>query len=96
MPFAPAASHEDAEDVFACPLYRMLPEKLQEESRDKPFLWEYLHTLPVEQFGIPQYHETLNRGMGDLENPNLIYPVGGDCSFTSTRLPWTPATITSP
>ena len=54
----------------------MLPAELQDLSRKKPHLWDYLHRLPVEKIGVPQYHETLQRSLGDLPTPNLIYPVG--------------------
>jgi flagellar protein FlaI len=50
---------------------------LQEESKDKTHLLQYLHALPVEEVGIPQYVPKLDRNMGDLKNPNLIYPIKG-------------------
>jgi flagellar protein FlaI len=53
----------------------MLPETLQEESRSKTHLLEYLHALPVEKVGIPKYVPKLDRSMGGMKNPNLIYPV---------------------
>jgi len=53
----------------------MLPEKLRDESTARDHLKNYLHLLPIDQLGTPQYYETLNRSMGDLQNPNLIYPV---------------------
>ena len=42
-------------DTFDCPLSRMLPDPLQEQSREKPHLWSYLHGLPIEESGVPQY-----------------------------------------
>ncbi len=36
---------------------------------------DYLHVMPVEKVGIPSYSEELNRKMGDMKNPNLIYPI---------------------
>jgi flagellar protein FlaI len=56
-------------------MFRLLPPPLQEESKDKVHLLEYLHSLPVEEVGIPDYVPTLDRKMGDLKNPNLIYPI---------------------
>jgi flagellar protein FlaI len=53
----------------------MLPEQLQEESRSKTHLLEYLHALPVEKVGIPEYVPKLDRSMGGMKNPNLIYPI---------------------
>ena len=57
------------------PLFRQLPEALQEQSIDQDHLWEYLHTLPIEEIGVPAYHPRLSRNM-DLGNRNLIYPLG--------------------
>ena len=57
-------------------MFRMLPKNLRDVARTQAHLGEYLHLLPIEKIGVPEYHETLNRGMGDLPNPNLIYPVG--------------------
>jgi len=34
----------------------------------------------MEEFGVPQYVEKLERKMGDIEQPNIIYPVG-DATF---------------
>ena len=56
-------------------MFRLLPAPLQEESKDKLHLLEYLHALPVEEVGIPEYVPKLDRKMGDLQSPNLIYPI---------------------
>jgi len=63
--------------MIDCPMFRLLPPPLQEESKDKAHLLEYLHALPVEEVGIPQYFDKLDRKMGDMKNPNLIYPIKG-------------------
>ena len=77
LPFQTTKSHgHKGGDAFNCPMFRMLPKKLQKESKAKPHLWEYLHLLPLEELGVPEYYEELNRGMGDMAAPNLIYPVG--------------------
>ena len=75
-PFKQASGHSHNGDVSSCPVFRMLPQALQAESKEKQHLWDYLHTVPVDEIGVPQYHEALSRSMGDMENPNLIYPVG--------------------
>ena len=77
LPFSPAAAHRHKGDISSCPLYRVLPQKLREECKEKAHLWDYLHLLPIEKVGVPEYYETLTRGMSDMENRNLIYPVGG-------------------
>ena len=77
LPFSPAAAHKHKGDLSSCPLYRVLPQKLREECKEKAHLWDYLHLLPIEKVGVPEYYETLDRSMSDMENRNLIYPVGG-------------------
>ena len=58
-----------------CPAFRLLPEQLQEESKDKTHLLEYLHAMPLDDVGIPEFVPKLERSMGDIKNPNIIYPV---------------------
>ena len=40
-------------DPFACTLYKMLPEPMQEQTKEAVYPLEYLHMIPVNQFGIP-------------------------------------------
>ncbi len=58
-----------------CPAFRLLPPPLQEESKDKTHLLEYLHSMPMDEVGIPEFVPKLERSMSDLKNPNLIYPI---------------------
>lgn len=67
--------HRD-EDIRTCPLYRMLPPPLRAEAEQLPHLWHYLHGLPIDRIGVPEYHATLNRKLRDNKDPNLVYPVG--------------------
>ena len=76
LPYKETSEHRHKGNAFECSVFRMLPAELQDLSRKKPHLWDYLHRLPVEKIGVPQYHETLQRSLGDLPTPNLIYPVG--------------------
>ena len=76
LPFETTGQHGHGANSYKCPLFRMLPKELQDESKAKAHLWEYLHLLPIEKMGVPEYHSALNRDLGDLKNPNLIYPVG--------------------
>ena len=75
LPFSPPTGHSHGGGVVDCPMFRLLPPPLQEESKDKVHLLEYLHALPVEEVGIPDYVPKLDRTIGDLKNPNLIYPI---------------------
>jgi len=40
-------------------------------------LHEYLHWLPLDDIGIPDYYPKLSRNLRDLEERNLIYPTKG-------------------
>ena len=76
LPFTPTAeNHGHQGGMTDCPAFRLLPPPLQEESRDKALLLDYLHAMPLDEVGIPQFVPKLDRSMGDLKNPNLIYPV---------------------
>jgi archaeal flagellar protein FlaI len=78
LPFTPSDSHGHKGGLTDCPAFRLLPPPLQEESRSKVHLLEYLHALPVEEVGIPEFVPKLDRSMGGMKNPNLIYPIKGD------------------
>ena len=54
----------------------MLPKPVQEVTRESVHLLEYMHMVPIEEMGIPEYYPELTRKMGDLKEPNVIYPVG--------------------
>ena len=78
LPFEIESSDEAHNgDPFSCSLFKMLPEPMQETSVESPYLLEYLHMLPVRDIGLPQYHATLSRKSGEVEQKNLIYPVEG-------------------
>jgi len=64
-------------DPYNCTLYKMLPSKMQEQTKQFLYLLEYLHLVPVETIGVPEYHEVLSKALGDKESFNLIYPVNG-------------------
>ena len=62
-------------------LYEMLPPPLKKAAEDNPHLLEYLHLVPISQVGVPQYYPELSRKMGDIKEPNLIYPTKHDGIF---------------
>ncbi|MFQ5934402.1 MAG: type II/IV secretion system ATPase subunit, partial [Dehalococcoidia bacterium] len=68
------AGHKHEEGPLGCPVFSMLPPPLQEESRNAPFLWEYLHSLSLEEIGLPDYAPRLGREHRELARPNLVYP----------------------
>lgn len=44
--------------------------------KQNPFLEEYLMALP-RKLGVPDYYEKPSRSLKDLDEPNLIYAIGG-------------------
>jgi flagellar protein FlaI len=52
-----------------------LPPGLQEACDQSPFLTGYMHRLPIDEIGVPDYHPKLSRNLGLLERRNLIYPI---------------------
>lgn len=77
LPFQKKGGHSHKGGVKNCPIFKLLPPPLQKASQDNEFLLDYIHTIPVDEVGIPEYHEELGRKLSDLKNPNLIYPIGG-------------------
>ena len=77
LPFTETNKADEGEDdPFQCALFRMLPKPVQEVTRGNVHLLEYMHMVPIEEVGIPEYHATLTKELGDVKEPNLIYPVG--------------------
>lgn len=76
LPFQTAEPDSHAHAGGTCVLRSLLPPPLAEEADKAPHLMEYLHKIPVADVGVPEYFEKLDRKMGDIEDPNLIYPVG--------------------
>lgn len=77
LPFQQKGGHSHKGGVNNCPVFKLLPLPLQKETKDNGFLLDYIHTIPVDEVGIPEYYQELNRKLSDLKNPNLIYPIGG-------------------
>ena len=76
LPFEVKEGHSHQGGVTNCPVFKMLPAPLQQESEANGFLLDYIHLLPVDEVGIPEYYTQLDRNLGDKKSPNLIYPVG--------------------
>jgi flagellar protein FlaI len=76
LPF-PAEAEVEGESCHGsqCMVRGLLPDGLQERAEAAPHLMEYLHQVPIKDVGVPEYYEKLNRKLGDLKQPNLIYPV---------------------
>jgi flagellar protein FlaI len=67
-------------DIESSPLYKMLPANAKEYVKASPHLLEYLHTFPVNTYGIPLFLSELKKDLRSMKSPNIIYPVN-DTTF---------------
>src|SRR4029078_5551451 len=51
---------------------------LRDVAEKEPHLMAYLHKVPFAEYGVPTYYPEATRKMGDIKDPNLIYPVGAN------------------
>jgi len=56
-------------------LINALPKEVQSIVQQNPHLYHYLRMLPINETGMPQYYEKLDRKMSSNKTPNIIYPV---------------------
>ncbi len=52
-----------------------LPEPLKQACAEHAFLDDYLHYLPMDEIGVPDYYPQLSRSLKDLDVYNLIYKI---------------------
>jgi len=67
-------------DIESSALYKMLPANAKEYVKASPHLLEYLHTFPVNTYGIPLFLSELKKDLRTMKSPNIIYPVN-DTTF---------------
>lgn len=82
LPFVAKPCHVDCEKRCGvtfdkCPTFHNLPADLKGACRENLHLLQYLHMLPLDEMGLPEYHVKLSRGMRGAQNRNLLYPVEG-------------------
>jgi len=58
-------------------LQSVLPKRLWKACEKADFLSDYLHCIPMDEIGVPDYYPKLSRRLTDLEVHNLIYPIQG-------------------
>ena len=75
MPFDWATDEQSSRASRVEDLRRRMPESFIEAANANPHLLEYLSMVPVDQIGLPEYHTKLSKELGDLKNPNVIYPI---------------------
>ncbi|WP_424357496.1 type II/IV secretion system ATPase subunit [Methanocella sp. MCL-LM] len=68
----------DHSDLNQCGIYRILPEEGKREAEKNPYLLDYLHMIPIDEIGMPKIYTKLDRKLGELKTPNLIYPAGDE------------------
>jgi flagellar protein FlaI len=59
-----------------CPIHNLLSPELREHADDAPHLMSYLHRAPMAEHGVPDFYAEASRKLGDIKDPNLIYPAG--------------------
>jgi flagellar protein FlaI len=80
LPFAEMDQAGEVHSESGCPICSAVSPELKEQAQQNHHLFRYLHMVPVQEFGVPEYHEKISRKLGDAERPNIIYPVG-DATF---------------
>ena len=78
LPFKPETIDDTMDiygDIESSALYKMLPENAREYVKTSPHLLEYLHTFPVNTYGIPLFLSELKKDLRSMKTWNLIYPV---------------------
>ena len=78
LPYKPEVVDSDVDfysDIDSSPLYKMLPANAKDYVKASPHLLEYLHTFPVNTYGIPLFLSELKKDLRKMESPNIIYPV---------------------
>jgi flagellar protein FlaI len=78
LPFEGPEQIDDhkAGSAALCPISNLLEPELRERAEKAPHLMRYLHKVPFAEYGVPDYYAEASRKLGDMKDPNLIYPVG--------------------
>ena len=75
LPFEVSAKQQPCDNGARCSLRGVLPKPLQEAADSSPILSEYLHLVPMNSIGVPEFYPKLSRDLQHLEHRNLIYPI---------------------
>jgi flagellar protein FlaI len=97
LPFPVEEKTENEKESLKEEVYEKLSEPLKEVARNKPHVLDYICMLPISEIGIPEYYPELNRKLGDVRSPNLIYrPTTKTRIFTYSPIPRTTGTAIYP
>jgi flagellar protein FlaI len=82
LPFSVNVQQEyhDHSSMAGCSTYDSLDALMKREVEKNPFLLDYLHLIPRDNIGLPHLYLKLDRKLGDIKFPNIIYPVS-DCIY---------------
>lgn len=75
LPFEVPTKRPVCDNGRGCSLRGVLPRELQDAADSCSFLSEYLHLVPMNSIGVPEYYPKLSRDLQHLERRNLIYPI---------------------
>lgn len=78
LPFPCENTIDDHDGKQPCTLIKMLSKSLREQAEAAPHLMDYLHMVPIPKVGVPEFYPEVSRKLGEIEHPNLIYPVSED------------------
>ncbi len=75
LPFTPKQTeYKDDAARLKSSFFQLLPKILQDICSENMHLLKYLESLPIDEIGLPQYHSKPARKLGELKQPNIIYP----------------------
>ncbi|MCJ7491397.1 MAG: type II/IV secretion system ATPase subunit [Dehalococcoidia bacterium] len=76
MPFPCENVVDDHKDGNSgCALKKLISKELLQRAETAPHLMDYLHMVPMAVVGVPDFYPEISRKLGEIEHPNLIYPV---------------------
>ncbi|MBN1761965.1 MAG: type II/IV secretion system ATPase subunit [Methanomicrobia archaeon] len=67
--------HEGQDGLRQCGLYQILPKEGKEIVEESTHVLEYLHMLPLDSIGTPNFYSKLSRNLKGIKHPNLVYPL---------------------
>lgn len=68
--------YEEDSNYLTPEVRQALSPELQQACEESTFLRGYLRHVPMDVIGVPDFYEKPPRSLGDLPDPNLIYPIG--------------------
>ncbi len=75
LPFEIDLKKLDCKHGASCKVKSALPKTLKEACEQNESLFEYLHLVPMDKIGVPEYYPKLTRDQSYLDRRNLVYPI---------------------